>query len=347
VIKSSKKYLDVLDLLRGIAAMAVCFIHIPKTGIYYIDHPISYFWLGVEIFFVISGFVIPWSMSNNNYQIKDFGNFMVRRFVRLAPPAYFSILLTFLQYFGTLYILGKAIKGYFVINTSAPVLIANFTFTIPFTDYKWYNPIFWTLAIEFQYYIYIGLIYVLLVNSNNKVRYLIIIFTFLLSMTMRHFQIPMQFFLYVAYFLLGNILFLYKTNRIGIYHFIILTLLICSFGVYQTGIVSMSVGFVTFLVILLFQFSSRIGSYMGKISYSVYLTHIVISIFAQAVLKRIIPQDLYQTYKILLLFVYAGICILFAHYFFIIVEKPFIRLSGSFRKDKKMKKAEGASLSSN
>jgi len=273
-------------------------------------------------------------MYNSGYVLNDLGNFLWRRYIRLAPPAYCSIILTFIQYFGAIYMLGRAIKGYFEINISPEAILANLTFTIPFTHYKWYNPIFWTLAIEFQYYIFIGLTFYLFVNSNLVTRYAVFISTIIISLLISYFKLSLEFFNFSAFFLLGIVLFLFKISRLSKVEFIVITLLITLFGVYQHGLMIFGTGLLTLLAIASFQFKSKIASYFGKISYSLYLTHVVMSIYAEALLKRIIPVDLYQDAKIILLFVYLGICILFAHVFYMLMEKPFIKLSSNFRKSR-------------
>jgi peptidoglycan/LPS O-acetylase OafA/YrhL len=37
--------------------------------------------------------------------------------------------------------------------------LAHFAYLIPFTNYDWYNAVYWTLAIEFQFYLIIALIF--------------------------------------------------------------------------------------------------------------------------------------------------------------------------------------------
>ena len=85
----------VIDVLRGFAALAVTWFHL--TNIYewsWLRHSGNYGWLGVEVFFVLSGFVIPYSIAHTyrGYTHADFPSFFVRRVVRLEPPYILSIL---------------------------------------------------------------------------------------------------------------------------------------------------------------------------------------------------------------------------------------------------------------
>ena len=87
-----KQRLTNLDVLRGLAALAVCAFHFDlggKLGVDVISSVTKFGYLGVDIFFVISGFVIPFAMERTNYRIKDAGYFLAARFFRLYP-AYFA-----------------------------------------------------------------------------------------------------------------------------------------------------------------------------------------------------------------------------------------------------------------
>ena len=81
-----------LDGLRGVAVIAVMLFH----HFHFSDggrHAWSGGFLGVDIFFVISGFVIPLSLHGRSYTLRQFPAFMVRRLVRLEPPYIASIVL--------------------------------------------------------------------------------------------------------------------------------------------------------------------------------------------------------------------------------------------------------------
>jgi len=56
----------------------------------------TYTWLGVDVFFVISGFVIPLSLHGRGYRPSHFPTFMLRRLLRLEPPYLASIAMVIL-----------------------------------------------------------------------------------------------------------------------------------------------------------------------------------------------------------------------------------------------------------
>ncbi len=56
--------LDILDALRGLAALSVAFFHFTNAMNPTIFQQIANLgWLGVEVFFVITGFIIPYSLG--------------------------------------------------------------------------------------------------------------------------------------------------------------------------------------------------------------------------------------------------------------------------------------------
>lgn len=68
-----------LDFLRGIAACAVMLFHYTiEESIHLSDSNVlriigGYGHYGVEVFFIISGFVIPWAMYKADFKIRALG----------------------------------------------------------------------------------------------------------------------------------------------------------------------------------------------------------------------------------------------------------------------------------
>src|SRR5262245_5475109 len=90
-----------LDALRGIAALAVVIMHMASVGPFapelaqVVPAPLMSIgargFLGVEIFFVLSGFVIAMSIRGIRVTPRFFGNFALRRSLRLDPPYLLTI----------------------------------------------------------------------------------------------------------------------------------------------------------------------------------------------------------------------------------------------------------------
>ena len=151
--------LEFVDVLRGLAATAVAWFHLTNT---YDSNLVKmsgdYGWLGVEVFFVISGFVIPYSIarSTGTLSFRDFPSFMARRLVRLEPPYIASILLVILLYWLSAAAPGFRGQAY---EFDAYQVAAHFLYAIPLTDYGWLQPVYWTLAFEFVFYIVAGIFF--------------------------------------------------------------------------------------------------------------------------------------------------------------------------------------------
>lgn len=110
-------------------------------------------WSTVFVFFVISAFAMSQHLENARYTLKSFHIFIGKRMIRIFFPY-------------ALCILGYVLleTGFSWHNHEPPdihwrQLLSNLTFTADFTGEKWYNPVFWTLAIEMQFYLLIALAY--------------------------------------------------------------------------------------------------------------------------------------------------------------------------------------------
>jgi peptidoglycan/LPS O-acetylase OafA/YrhL len=144
-------YIKSLDGLRAIAILLVMSFHAEIT---------HFGWLGVQLFFVLSGFLITgilWKEKNReapaSYKLKKF---WVRRSLRIFP-LYFGYLLAL----GLTYLLFH-FPGYYRIYI--PYLL---TYTFNFTRMlqQWHgNPLFthlWSLSIEEQFYLFFPLVVLL------------------------------------------------------------------------------------------------------------------------------------------------------------------------------------------
>jgi peptidoglycan/LPS O-acetylase OafA/YrhL len=88
------KHISSLDGLRGTAVLMVVFFHFfPRQGTGVFAIPASFGWMGVDIFFVLSGFLITSILDQQRGADHYYRNFYVRRLLRLAPLYYFLFLL--------------------------------------------------------------------------------------------------------------------------------------------------------------------------------------------------------------------------------------------------------------
>jgi len=164
--------IEVVEALRGIAALAVAWFHFTHgAGLLrdgWLKATGDYGWLGVEVFFVISGFVIPYSMHRGGFRFgPDIAIFLGKRVLRIEPPYVAAVLLTV-----ALWYLSAAAPGF---RGAAPHLTwgqvaSHAGYLTAILGFDWLNPVFWSLAIEFQFYLFAALAYPLFAHASRAVR---------------------------------------------------------------------------------------------------------------------------------------------------------------------------------
>ena len=85
VSPNTKPHYDILDGLRGVAALMVVWFHIFEAyATSHLDQRINHGYLAVDFFFILSGFVIGYAYDDrwSSWKIKDF---IKRRLIRLHP----------------------------------------------------------------------------------------------------------------------------------------------------------------------------------------------------------------------------------------------------------------------
>lgn len=210
-------------------------------------------------------------MYHAGFEIKNFMKFLSKRLVRLEPPYIFSILLTLLMLYVRENLFGKENTH---IHLSAAQIMLHFGYLIPFFEnYDWINPVYWTLAIEFQYYIIIGLLFIPMLRADRLQRS--ILFAVLLGLSF--ISDPRFITHWFPFFLLGVLLFLYICQKISTTEFFVwqmLTLSIClfSFPFMATICAIIPVS----LVLWKKDLKVPVLNWVGKFSYSIYLIHPII-----------------------------------------------------------------------
>ena len=90
--KENQRFI-LLDGIRGLAAIFVVFFHLYKAEPALISGKIHYGYLAVDLFFVLSGFVLThtyWSQGIAKYNLKEF---LIRRIIRLYPLFFLGTIL--------------------------------------------------------------------------------------------------------------------------------------------------------------------------------------------------------------------------------------------------------------
>jgi peptidoglycan/LPS O-acetylase OafA/YrhL len=148
--RTSDRHIDSLDGLRGIAILLVfCYHYLPNN-----DHnPFSWMaslgWTGVDLFFVLSGFLITGILYDTRKATNFFKVFYARRALRLFPLYFFAVAIVLVVGVLSHSPIGwKAIPFYiYGANLMLPLKNGSPNFTPYFSCYH-----FWSLALEEQFY---------------------------------------------------------------------------------------------------------------------------------------------------------------------------------------------------
>jgi peptidoglycan/LPS O-acetylase OafA/YrhL len=154
--------------IRGLAAVLVTLYHF---GVAWYIRPIEYGYLFVDLFFVLSGFVIAANYSSRMAKSSDLKSFLIRRFGRLFPLMIFSTILFVIAFDGG--ILAKrtiVAMGYTNIFKN-PGALSYLVPTIPeivgsvffvqgmgFFDKQILNYVSWSISAEFYTYILFAIV---------------------------------------------------------------------------------------------------------------------------------------------------------------------------------------------
>lgn len=355
-----QKRLIFADYLRGIAAIMVLFSHYIssfwnsgeiyanlvnyKAYTLHIPHYISKVTFfnglpdflgtgGVALFFLISGFVIAYSLDN-----KTFLKFWIARFFRLIPTYYFVIGINML----IVLIASKLQQKSFPYNQSE--ILINLTMGFPYLlkNAKVLDFVSWTLTIELFYYLFTSLTNIRFKISLKSVFIINVICLFFIELT-RVFAINLNQFIVsnyliknlvcIPYLLCGYILYLYYSKKIDFNKFFMTLFLQIIFfiGLYNWNMevidwVSKEECFTWFVLILFlflisFKYNDNLPEikffkWLADISYPLYVLHSYLGFF-------IINFLLFHNINVYLSVVMSmALVFIFAHFIHKYIELP-------------------------
>lgn len=313
-----------LDLLRAVASLVVCWYHFAyflPDG--WLKASSQYCWLGVEAFFVVSGFVIPWSLHRGGYLLRHYGRFLLKRVVRLDPPYVFSIALVLaLGYLSTLSHLYRGKP--FLIDWAQVALHLGYL-NVFFPDKPWLNTVYPTLAVEFEYYLLMGLLYPLLAHKSASVRRSTLAL-FVLSCLALPYQKHLPH--YAPLFALGIIAYLLMSGLMGRREGAVTILLVSLVALVGSDPLYVPVGLASLAVIMFVRKTNPVIAFFGSISYSVYLLHVPLG-------SRVISLGSHWAHtflaKLAVIALAFAVTIVAAYLFYRFVEKPSQGLSRRIR----------------
>ena len=339
------KYRAEIDGLRALAVVPVILFH---AGF----KLFSGGFVGVDVFFVISGYLIT-TILIEDIQNKRFSivNFYERRARRILPALYVVTITTAIA--STLILFPEQLKSFAKSLISVPLFSANFYFWSErgyFGESSDLKPLIhiWSLAVEEQFYIVFP-VFLLLLSRHKKTFYALLSLAFLLSIassyyvTQIHFDTAFYFPVTRAWELLFGSFAALLMNKRNIFNSKIMAELVASLGLlfiifsYLTfdsstpfpGIYALIPVFGTFMFILSSSSARYIKSlfsykpivYTGLLSFSLYLWH-------QPIFALTRHLGIFNEYLVIIV-----LCIVLLSYLtYNLVEQPFRNRSSFSRK---------------
>lgn len=339
-----------IDFLRFIAAISVVFYHYTYRGYAEGNYsPVAYpnlgritkyGYLGVELFFIISGYVILLSAQN-----KTIRQFFISRVTRLYPVLWAACTLTFLVEFIWRYS-GNS-------SQASPFLLANFkqyllnmTMLNGFIGVMPIDGVYWSLSVEIRFYIIIALIIVS--KQLARINFILLIWIIYAAIAgpksndfVAHLLLPR----YAAYFASGMLFYLMQHSS-GRTWFRYLLLAACYILSIRSGIerasdqsllgnelLSMQIVLSTitlfFLVFSLMMFKKldlskfKWAPLLGALTYPLYLIH-------QHIGFILFNISFMKIDKYVALFLIALLMILFSYVLNFVVEKTYSKKLSKF-----------------
>lgn len=349
--------LPTVDALRGVASLWVAVFHLraalgdefqdwlPR----WIDYVLSVGFVGVAIFFVISGFVIALTLAGRSVDCETVGRFALRRSIRLDPPYWVAIAAEIALIYLSL--------SFFPDDTRASIpsgqaVVAHMFYLQDILGFGNIAAIFWTLCIELQFYFFfaISLAIVqrggrLVVDGNGDLSARALLWfvgaaVYCMMVMCELVQAPWQglFFGYWPYFFAGVLAA--WTYRLGLkrwYFYAYLASMIGCGAVHLSAylVAAICTAVLLFVVarLALFQrvLAFRWLVYLGTISYSLYLFHSIVGWRFVRLVKVLVPDSAVGVGSIVLFVGALGVSVFAAHVAFLIIERPSMSLARKIR----------------
>ena len=297
---NNKKNLRIdIEALRGLSVILVILYHFKLSNLDY--QIIRGGFIGVDIFFIISGFIITKIIIENKIQNFSLLYFYERRIKRIIPLLSIVLIASILSLFFVFdfFLLNKNINASFSIATA----LSNFYFWSSAVLYQFaeknslINLHFWSLSIEMQFYIFFPLLIIILKRKEKFIPWIIFILIGLSYVfVINNYKTHNMFNFYNSFsrmfeFLSGAIIFLYSNfirqkikekfhTHIYLLGFVILFLYLQFLQNEEFHPSPYTLVFIIGIGLIIifnndesFKRIKLCFSYLGKISYSLYLWH--------------------------------------------------------------------------
>jgi peptidoglycan/LPS O-acetylase OafA/YrhL len=270
------EHIAVVESLRGLSAILIILFHfVVKTIDFIQDENVltffGFFDLGVPIFFVISGIVIPYSLIKTNYNYSKLSTFLLKRCARIEPPYLITVGIAFAYIYLRQLIPGTTASDY---RPGLWDLAMHLGYLVPFIEgARWLSEVFWTLAIEFQYYLLLALCMPLLMYRHFIGRWTF----FILFAASSYLPFGDRQILFWSPIFLCGILYALKYLKVISLKEYAITAISCLIFVYlKMGLENfITASFTVFILVAFPHLRTRVGDFYGSISYSLYLLHML------------------------------------------------------------------------
>ncbi|MCH0692876.1 acyltransferase [Escherichia coli] len=349
-----------IHYLRGVAALFVVLFHMQG----YLNNDIygdlgyrlfGFGNIGVDLFFIISGYII--CLSASNYTISTVHIYAIKRIFRIYPVLIFS---AFLWY---LFLPGNKDLNFFI-RSILPAQ-ANYNDAPPYFGFNLIYPA-WTLTFEIAFYVIYAMSFSLSYKHKNKIALVAtILIPVVLQLITSHnitmsgeekivilsdifsnglitllsspMFIDFSFGIIIYCFFnssMSNYILSFKKICLCVSLLIIVTSLVLIFSKSINGHGPFGFGFVSSLIVLsLLVIEKNHGminifglGFLGNISYSLYMTHVLIYHGLDGAGLLVNIDGIYK------LITMVSLSIIFSHMIYQSIEKPFIRLSANIIK---------------
>ncbi len=306
-----------VDAMRGVAALAVVWFHLTgSTGLSESTAALGrYGYLGVEVFFVISGFIIPYSMARRSYQTREIGTFLLKRIVRLDPPYLVAIALAVA--------LPALTMGDGFVPPTPARLLAHLGYANAFVGLDWLSPVFWTLAVEFQFYLFMSVAFWLVGHERD-----IVALPFLTACALAPFAVSSEAFLphWAGLFVVGALAFRWTSYQSPVLGLVAVGVVAAATTWTVDGLPEALAGACAVLVVLFGRLpessrAARVLLWFGAISYSLYLTHWTIGVTGVAVARHLPALGGFEMFRVA---VGILVAVVSAWVLYLSVERPAI-----------------------
>lgn len=303
----NKNRIDFLDGIRGLAILLVMLFHtyacytnlLPHNNISKEILPIKYGFIGVQLFFLLSGFVILMTLEKS----KNFQIFIYKRWLRLFPTLFIASLLIYVT-----------APFFYERPAGVPTLYSLFPVFF-FTENVFFNKIFhlnipelegafWSLYIEMKFYIIFGIAYFLF-GKKKAIIFLCLCFFYTLINAFFPFHKPNYLnalFTHFGWFVSGALAYIYYTQHNSKVFYISVVIgflsLLTTFKYQNYPLEYLLIGslFISLFYITIvyrksrFILANKFFLFLGFISYPLYLIHENMIISSLVKLSKLSPM---------------------------------------------------------